>query len=327
MAATGVLVVIETSAGVARPAALELLTPARELASGGEVVALVVGSNVAGVAAEVAGMGADRALYVDAPALERYTTDGYAKAIAAAVTATQPRLVLLPGTTSGRDLGPYLAAKAGENCLSDCTALRWDGDTLVATRPVYQGKVVTDARLTPRTTAYAVVRAGVFAAPEAGGAGQAEALDVALSDADLRVTLREVAAKPSGGVNLEAAERIVVGGRGLGSEETFNALMGELADAFDAPIGATRAVTDLGWRPHYEQIGQTGKTVKPKLYVGVGVSGAVQHLVGMQGAETILVINRDADAPLFKIATIGVVGDLNELVPALAQAVKVARGA
>jgi electron transfer flavoprotein alpha subunit len=325
MAGSGVLVVIETSAGALRPAALELLTPARELARGGPVCAVVIGSDIVAAAQDVAARGVDRTLAADAPLLERYTTDGYARAIDAAVEAVGPALVLLPGTTSGRDLGPFLAARAGVNCLSDCTALRWEGDELVATRPVYQGKMLADVRTRPAGVAFAVLRSGAFAVPDAGEAGQVEALDVQLSASDLRVQLSEVTEKPTGAVNLEGADTIVVGGRGLGSAEAFNNLMGDLADAFDAPIGATRAVTDLGWRPHYEQIGQTGKTVKPKLYVGVGVSGAVQHLVGMQNSETILVINRDADAPLFKLASIGVVGDLNELVPALAKEVRAAR--
>ena len=323
--ASGVLVVIETSAGQARPAALELLTPARELAHGAPVVAVVIGSNVTEAANDVAARGVDRTLYVDAPPLERYTTDGYTVAVEAALEAVNPRVVLFAGTTAGRDLGPYVATRACVTCLSDCVALRWDGEALVATRPVFQGKMLTDARLETDGVAFAVARAGVFDAPAADGAGKAEELTVDINEADLRVTLRDVTAKPAGAVNLEEAETIVVGGRGLGSAEAFNDLMGQLADALDAPIGATRAVTDLGWRPHYEQIGQTGKTVKPKLYIGVGVSGAVQHLVGMQNAETIVAINRDADAPLFKIATIGVVGDLNELAPALAKELKAAR--
>jgi electron transfer flavoprotein alpha subunit len=325
MAGSGVLVVIETSAGALRPAALELLTPARELARGGHVTAVVIGSDVAAAAQDVATHGSDRTLVVDHPLLERYTTDGYVAVIDAALAQVEPSLVLLPGTTSGRDLGPYLAARAGVNCLSDCTALRWDDDGLVATRPVYQGKMLTDARLVPSRVAFAVLRSGAFPESTAGAAGTIEDLAIQLSVTDMRVQLREVAAKPTGAVNLEGAETIVVGGRGLGSAESFNSLLGELAEAFDAPIGATRAVTDLGWRPHYEQIGQTGKTVKPKLYVGVGVSGAVQHLVGMQNSETVLVINRDADAPLFKLASIGVVGDLNEIVPALTKAVRAAR--
>ena len=327
MAGSGVLVVVESSEGAVRPAALELLSPARELAQGGQVTAVVIGSNIAEAAADVAARGADRTLRADAPLLERYTTDAYTKVIEAAVEAVEPALVLLPGTTSGRDLGPYLAARRGSNCLSDCTELRWEGEALVGTRPVYQGKMLTDARATPSAVGYAVLRNGAYVAPEAGAVGQVEALDTHLTAADMRVQLLDVTTKPAGAVNLEAAETIVVGGRGLGSAETFDSLLGDLADAFNAPIGATRAVTDLGWRPHYEQIGQTGKTIKPKLYIGVGVSGAVQHLVGMQNSETILVINRDADAPLFKLATIGVVGDLNEIVPALAREVRAARGA
>jgi electron transfer flavoprotein alpha subunit len=323
---SGVLVVIETSAGEVRSTSLELLAPARDLAGGEPVTAVVIGSGVGGLAADVAGRGTDRTLVVDAPALARYTIDGYTKAVEAAIAAVQPRLVLFGGTTAGRDLGPYVAARAGSNCLSDCTALRWEGDALVGTRPVFQGKMLTEARYTPRGTAFAVVRGGVFPAPEAAGTGTAAPLAVEIADSDLRVKLREVTTPPAGAVNLADAEVIVVGGRGLGSKENFDALLGDLADAFDAPIGATRAVTDLGWRPHYEQIGQTGKTVKPRLYIGVGVSGAVQHLVGMQGAETVVVINRDADAPLFKLAAIGVVGDLNEIVPALAREVRAARG-
>jgi electron transfer flavoprotein alpha subunit len=329
--AAGVLVVIETSAGEVRDTALELLTPARDLAQGGPVTALVLGSGIPEGAEQVAARGADRTLYVDAPALARYTTDGYTKAVEAAIAEVQPQLVLFAGTTAGRDLGPYIAARAGANCLSDCTALAWDGADLVATRPVYQGKMLTQVRLTPTGTAFAVLRGGAFPAPEAtgsgssGSSGSAEALAVDIAEDDLRVKLTGVAEKPAGGANLEQAETVVVGGRGVGSAEGF-AMLEELAAALDAPIGATRAVTDLGWRPHYEQIGQTGKVVKPKLYIGIGVSGAVQHLVGMQNSETIVAINRDPDSPIFKLASIGVVGDLNEIVPALTAAVKAARG-
>jgi electron transfer flavoprotein alpha subunit len=323
--ASGVLVVIETSAGVVRETSLEGLTPARDLAQGGQVTALVLGSGIAEVAAQVAGRGADRTVYVDSPALERYTADGYTKAVEACIAEVQPQLVLFGGTTSGRDLGPYVAARAGTSCLSDCTALAWEGEELVATRPVYQGKMLTQARMTPNGTAFAVLRGGTFDVPEAPGTGSADALSVDIADSDLRVKLTGVTERPAGGANLEQAETVIVGGRGVGSAEGF-AMLEELAAALDAPIGATRAVTDLGWRPHYEQIGQTGKVVKPKLYIGIGVSGAVQHLVGMQNSETIVAINRDPDSPIFKLASIGVVGDLNEIVPALTAAVKEARG-
>lgn len=319
---SGVLVVIETSGGEPRDASLEALTPARDLAGDGGITALVVGSGIESVAG---GIAADKVLTADAPQLERYTADAYAKAIEAAIVATEPRLVLLGGTTSGRDLGPYLSARAATNCLSDCVALRWDGETLVGTRPVYQGKMLSDVSWATQGTAFAVIRGGTFEAPEAGQPGAVEALEVDFSDDDLRVELKEVTTPPAGAVDLEGAETIVAGGRGVGSQENFQ-LIEQLAQAVGGAVGATRAVTDLGWRPHYEQIGQTGKTVKPKLYFAVGISGAVQHLVGMQGSETVVAINRDPDAPIFKLAQIGVVGDLNEILPALISEIQAARG-
>lgn len=319
-----VLVIVETSAGQVREAGLEALTIAGELAGGNGVTALVVGRQVAGVAADVALRNVVRVLVADDLVLERYTTDAYAQGVEAAIAEVGPRLVLFAGTTAGRDLGPYLAARAGRNCLSDCIALRWDGDALVATRPVYQGKMLTDVTDAGGGVHFAVVRAGVVE-PAAAGAQAApiEPLNIAFNDG--RVQLVDVTTPPAGGANLENAEVIVVGGRGVGSAENF-ALVEELAAAFNAPVGATRAVTDLGWRPHFEQIGQTGKTVRPKLYIGVGVSGAVQHIVGMQGSETIVAINRDPQAPIFKLAEIGVIGDLNEIVPALVTEVRAARG-
>jgi electron transfer flavoprotein alpha subunit len=317
------LVVIETSVGQVREASLEALAMAGGLVEG--VTAVVVGHQVAEIAADVARRGVTRVLTADDPALARYTTDAYTQAVEAAVAHSMPRLVLFAGTTAGRDLGPYLAARAGRNCLSDCIALRWDGDALVGTRPVYQGKMLTDVTDVGSGTHFAVVRAGVVEAPAAESeAAPIEPLNRAVDGG--RVQLVDVTTPPAGGANLENAEVIVVGGRGLGSPENF-ALVEELAAAFNAPVGATRAVTDLGWRPHFEQIGQTGKTVRPKLYIGVGVSGAVQHIVGMQGSETIVAINRDPQAPIFKLAEIGVIGDLNELVPALIAEVRAARGA
>ena len=310
---SGVLVVIETSAGVVRDASLEALTVARSLAGDGQVTALVVGSDVSTVASKVA---ADKVLVADSPDLERYTTDGYALVIERAIEATSPAAVLLGGTTAGRDLGPYLSARVGTGCLSDCVALRWEGDALVGTRPVYQGKLLADVTSKSPGPGFAVLRGGVVEAPAAGSPGSTEVLDVSFAEGDLRLELKEVSVPPAGAVDLEGADTIVAGGRGVGSEENF-ALVEQLAAAVGGAVGATRAVTDLGWRPHFEQIGQTGKTVKPRLYFAVGISGAVQHVVGMQGSETVVAINRDPDAPIFKLAQIGMVGDLNELLPAL----------
>jgi electron transfer flavoprotein alpha subunit len=320
-----VLVVIEAVAGQPRPSSLEAISAGHALAAGGTVNAVVVGDGAAPAAAAVAASGVARTLVAAGAGLERYTTAAWARSIEAAIAATTPAVVLLAGTTSGRDLGPYLAARAGGVALSDVTAVRWDDGALVATRPVYQGKMLTEVRATPDPIAFVVVRPGSYPMPQTGQAGSIETFDVSLSSEDMRVRVIGVAEKPAGATNLETAETIVVGGRGVGSKENF-AILEDLAAAFGAPIGATRAVTDLGWRPHYEQIGQTGKNVRPKLYIGVGVSGAVQHTVGMRNAETIVVINRDPDAPIFRLATIGVVGDLNEIVPALAREVRAARG-
>jgi electron transfer flavoprotein alpha subunit len=304
---------------------LEAIGAALDLADGGSVSALALGGGARAAADTVARSGVARTLVGEAPELERYTTAVWARAIEAAIAEVAARVVVLAGTTSGRDLGPYLAARGGGVALSDVVAVRREGNELVATRPVYQSKMLAEVRASADPIAFVVVRGGAFTAPASGEPGSVSALDVSLDQRDTRVRVVGVAEKPAGAVNLEAAETIVVGGRGVGSAENF-AMIEDLAAAFGAPVGATRAVTDLGWRPHFEQIGQTGKNVKPKLYIGVGVSGAVQHTVGMRNAETIVVINRDPDAPLFRLATIGVVGDLNEVVPALAREVRAARG-
>lgn len=323
--ASGALVVVETSAGEVRESSLELLSAAPDLAEGGPVNAVVVGSGVASVAEQVARLGASSVLVADHAELERYTTDGYTAAIEAAIEQTAPRLVLLAGTTSGRDLGPYLAARAGTNCLSDCIALRWEGDRLAGTRPVFQGKMLTDVSFQPGDTAFAVIRSGSYSVPEETGNGQIEDLAVDISGDAIRVRLINLEQPKVGKTNLSDADVVIVGGRGVGSAENFE-LLQELADQLGGVVGATRAVTDLGWRPHFEQIGQTGANIRPKLYIGIGVSGAVQHLVGMHNSDTIVAINRDPEAPLFRLAEIGVVGDLHEILPAVIAEVKAVKG-
>lgn len=316
-----VLVVVEARSGQPRGVSEEAISAGRALADGGVLTALIIGDGAAAAASAIVGV--DRALVADAAELAGYASGRWATAIDAAIAATGPRVVVLAGTTSGRDLGPLLAARHGTAALSDVTSVRWEGEDLVATRPVYQGKMLADVRAGGAGPLFVVTRGGSFPAAE-GPTVAAEALSVQFGDADARIDVVGITEKPGGAVNLEAAETIVVGGRGVGSAENF-ALIEELATLFNAPVGATRAVTDLGWRPHFEQIGQTGKNVKPKLYIGAGVSGAVQHTVGMRNAETIVVINRDPDAPIFRLATIGIVGDLNEVIPALIREVQAAR--
>lgn len=324
MAGSGVvLAVVETSAGTPRESCFELLTAAESLEAE-SIIALVIGSDVADTAQEAASRGASRVLIVDNSALERYSTAGYVQAIEAAIESASPSLVLLSGTTSGRDLGPYLAARRDQDCLVDCISLSWDGATLTGTRPVYQGKMVTDVSITTGSPAFAVIRSGAYPQPEMHETeSQVEALDVSLRDEPVK--LIGLTQPKAGSAGLEDADIVVVGGRGVGSADGFD-MLNELAELLGGAVGATRAVTDLGWRAHNEQIGQTGANVRPKLYLGIGVSGAVQHTVGMQNSEIIVAINRDPDAPIFRLAEIGVIGDLHEVVPALIDELRTVKG-
>jgi electron transfer flavoprotein alpha subunit len=309
-----ILAVIETSAGQAREQSLELLSAARESGSD-QIDAVVVGSNVGEVADQVAALGASRVFVADLDSLERYSTSGYEAAIEAAIDQSHPAVVLLAGTTSGRDLAPYLAAKRGDDCLTDCVAIRVDGDRIIGTRPVYQGKMIADVSIQAADPTFVSIRAGAYGQPEP--AGEAEVIDLELgADVAMPVKFVGLSQAKGGDTALEDAETVVVGGRGVGSAEQFKIIL-DLAEALSGAVGATRAATDLGWRPHFEQIGQTGAKIRPKLYVGVGVSGAVQHAVGMQNSETIVAINRDPDAPIFRLAEIGVVGDLHQILPHL----------
>jgi electron transfer flavoprotein alpha subunit len=285
-----------------------------------------VGAGIAEVAGRLGAAGVDRLMVADDPRLDGLTTEAAAAVLARAIAEVEPGVVLVPGTTAGRDYAPRVAARLGVGLAADCVDFAVEGGALVAVRPILGGRVMTAVRLPAETTQMATVRPGSFEPAEAAGdAPTAESLPVELGPSDLRVTVRETAPKEKGPTDLEAAKTIVSGGRGLKEPANFR-LVEELARALDGAVGATRAVVDAGWRPHHEQIGQTGRTVRPRLYVAVGISGAVQHNVGMQAADYIVAINRDADAPIFKVASFGIVGDLFEVVPAVIQELKAARG-
>jgi electron transfer flavoprotein alpha subunit len=324
-----VLVVGEAAAnGTPRAISWEMFAPARQIAdaSGGQVVALFMGSGIADVARRWATAGADRLLTADDARLEGVMPLAAAAVLITAMAEAQPGVVLVPGTTAGRDYAPIVAARIGAGLAADCVAFSVEDGGLSATRPVLGGRAVSQVRFLGNGPAMATVRAGSFAKAEPGATQPEEqSLDVALDPGDLRVSLVDTTAKGAGGSRLDSAEVVVSGGRGLGKPEQF-ALVEALAEALGGAVGATRAVVDAGWRPHHEQIGQTGRTVSPRLYIAVGVSGAVQHNVGMQGADAIVAINRDPDAPIFKIASFGIVGDLFEVVPALTAEVRNARG-
>lgn len=317
-----VLVFIEQRDGQVRSVSLEALGEATRLAGamGSEVVGVCPAASDPGLAA-LGDAGADRVWLGQHPGFARYDADGYAAAVARAAEQERPAAVLFAASSMGRDLAPRVAARLGVGLASDCTALSAAGGVLTARRPVFAGKAIQTLRF-PRTPALASLRPKMFAPVSgAGKAGGVRTLEFEWKPPASAARVREVIAASGGKVDLTEAEFIVSGGRGLKGPENFR-LIEQLAETLGATVGASRAVVDAGWRPHSDQVGQTGKTVAPKLYVAVGISGAIQHLAGMSSSRCIVAINKDPEAPIFKVADYGLVGDLFEVVPALTEAMK-----
>jgi electron transfer flavoprotein alpha subunit len=320
----------EARGGQLRKVAFEAVTAARQAAEasgGGEVHALVIGgAGLAAKAAELGRYGADRVTVVEHPALDRYSPEVAAATAAARIEAGGYRAAFFSASAEGKDLAPRVAARLGVSLAADVTGFELAGDALTATHPAYTGKVIVTLRLTG-SPALVSVRPGAIAPAEQPRTAQVEAGAPALDPAAAKVAVTELTQRSATRMDLGEAPVIVSGGRGLRGAENFR-LVEELADAFgNAAVGATRAVTDDGWRPATDQIGQTGRVVSPELYVAVGISGAIQHLAGMRTARTIVAINKDKDAPIFKIADYGIVGDLFEIVPRLTEEVRKARSA
>jgi electron transfer flavoprotein alpha subunit len=305
------------------PVSRELLSKGRELAdaSGGSLAVLALGSGVAGLAQQAFAFGADKAYVVDDAALAQYTTDGYVGAAAALVKKYEPWLVLTGASFQMRDFSAALAAELGVGVAMDATNVLISGDAISATRPSHGGNVVNTVAFGAARPAIVAARKQSFpeAQEQAGRSG--EVVNEAMPAVEIRTKVQNVAAK-QGAVNLADAAIIVSGGRGLGSPENYYKLIPPLAEALGAAYGASRAIVDAGWVPYEHQVGQTGKTVSPKLYVAVGISGAIQHLAGMRTSRTIVAINKDAEAPIFRVATYGVVGDAQEIVPLLIDELK-----
>jgi len=318
-----ILVFIEQRDGKVRSVAREALGEAKRLASslGGPVTAVFCGASADGLA-NLGEAGAEKVLAATHEAFARYDGAGYAAAVAAAVKVASPKLALFGASSIGKDLAPRVAAKLGVGLAADCTTLEASGGKLVARRPVMAGKAFERVAF-PMAPAMVTLRPKVFApaAPEAGKAASVEALAFEWDASKPRAVVTGTTGASGGKPDLTESEIIVSGGRGLKGPENF-ALVEQLAEVLGATVGASRAVVDAGWRPHGDQVGQTGKTVSPKLYVAVGISGAVQHLAGMSSSRCIVAINKDPDAPIFKVADYGVVGDLFEVVPALVDAIK-----
>ncbi|MBL8977024.1 MAG: electron transfer flavoprotein subunit alpha/FixB family protein [Gemmatimonadetes bacterium] len=320
---TRILAVAEQRDGALRKVSLEVVSAARRLADamGGTVDVVVIGSGPVSGSDQLARFGADKVLTATHPDFALYQPDGYAATVAAA--AQGAAVVLFAATATGRDLAPRVAARLGTGLATDVTALAVEGGKVIATRPVYAGKALARVRL-DGTPAMATIRPNTIAATESPKAGTAENLPVPAFAARVKVT--QVKAPATAALDVAEAPIVVSGGRGM-KEPAHFALLEALAAALgNAAVGASRAVVDAGWRDHGAQVGQTGKTVSPNLYVAVGISGAIQHLAGMRTAKTIVAINRDKDAPIFKVADYGIVGDLFEIVPRLTAEVKKLRG-
>jgi len=313
-----VLAVLEQRGGALKKVSWEALTVARRVADGlgGEVHALVIGG--AEVSAEGAGgYGADKVLVASDGALAHYQADRYAAVAAAQAAAGGDGAVVLSATAMGRDLAPRIAARLGCALAADVTDVRFDGGVLV-TRPVYAGKATYTLKVTGSPCVISIRPNAVSAEPQARpGATESVGVDAA----EPKAKTVEVKQPEKAALDVAEASVVVAGGRGLKEPENFK-LLEDLAGALGGAVGASRAVVDAGWRSHAEQVGQTGKVVSPNLYFAIGISGAIQHLAGIRTAKTIVAINKDPDAPIFKAADYGVVGDLFEVVPKLTEEIR-----
>ena len=317
-----ILVYVEAAEGKAKNVGLEILTPAKVAADGGEVIAVVIGKDVEGAAKQAIAFGADKAVVVAGADYEVYNTDVYTNALVEVVKKYAPKAVFVGATPDGKDLAAKAAAKVGSGCVTNVTGVALDGDKIVYTSPVYAGAVLNDD-VCESEIEFALLRSGAFKKAEADEAKAGEIINEAIvcpADA-IKTKVVDIVKEISETVNLEEAEVIVAGGRGVGSAENF-AILKELADALGGVIGATRAPIEAGWISRAYQIGQSGKSVAPKLYFACGISGATQHVAGITGADYIVAINKDEDAAIFDIANVGIVGNLLDIVPVITAEVK-----
>lgn len=314
----GILAIAERSDSVFRKVTFEALSEGRKVADamGCDVTALVIGSGVETAAAELATYGADKILVAEDPGFEEYLTDVYTDALASVIDQEKPKAVILGATMQGKDLASRLAARLEAPLAMDCIGVRSDGDNLIATRPMYGGKIIADVALdgAPQVVA---VRPNAMSIVTNEKEPAVEKLAITPSASQLTIVEKNL---ETGKVELTEADIIVSGGRGMGGPDYT--VVEELAQALGAAVGASRSAVDEGWRPHADQVGQTGKVVSPNLYIACGISGAIQHLAGMSSSKVVVAINKDAEAPIFSKADYGIVGDLFEVVPAVTNEVK-----
>jgi electron transfer flavoprotein alpha subunit len=319
---------VETRGTDVRKVGLEAVTAARMLADksgGGEVHALLMGPpGIAAKASQLGQHGADVVIAVEHANLANYSPEAATATAAERIKAGGYRAAIFSTSAQGRDLAPRVAARLGVSVVTDVVAFELERDTIVVRHPINIGKVIATLAISGNPAVIAM-RPNVIAPAQNPKAGRVEAAQPAIDPASARVKVVETRQGGGGKLDLAEAPVVIAGGRGLKAAENFK-LVEDLASAFgNAAVGATRAVTDDGWRPHSDQIGQTGRLVSPELYIAVGISGAVQHLAGMRTSKTIVAINKDKDAPIFKVADYGIVGDVFEVVPALTEAIREAK--
>ena len=328
----GVYVIAEEFEGKLRNVTLELLGQGKQLDEGigDEVGAVLIGHNVKPLAQELIAHGAHKVYVYDDPKFEHYNTTAFTRALVHFFNEVKPNVYLVGATNIGRDLGPRVANALQTGLTADCTNLFVDDDgkTIVWTRPALGGNIMAEIVCRNDRPQMGTVRPNVFKKPEADPNATGEVIDmhVDLTEADFLTKFVELIKVGGNGIKIEEADIIVAGGRGMNGNEAFTGMLKELADVLGGAVGASRAAVDAGWIDALHQVGQTGKTVGPKIYIAAGISGAIQHLAGMSGSDCVIAINKDEDAPIFKVADYGIVGDAFEIVPKLTAAIKAAKG-
>ena len=320
--AQGVFVITEQRDGEFRKVSFEAVSEGRRIADGlgTDVTAVVVGAGIEGLAGELQKYGSDKILVADDPALAEYTTDAYTNVITGLIQSVDPAVILIGASVQGKDLGARLAARLDAGLAMDCTVIKLDSGKLTCTRPMFGGKIFADVEIegSPQLIA---IRPNVMDIVETAKDCVVEKVDANVGD--VKTTVVEKNMETGDKIELTEADIIVSGGRGTSGD--FAAIE-QLAAAFGGAVGASRSAVDEGWRPHSDQVGQTGKVVSPVLYIACGISGAIQHLAGMSTSKFIVAINKDPEAPIFSKADLGIVGDLAEVVPAMAEEVKKVKG-
>jgi electron transfer flavoprotein alpha subunit len=323
----GVLVFAEQHEGKMKNCTFELLGEGRKLAEklGEELSSVLLGHQIEHLSKELFAHGADRVYVVDNENLDSYRTDAYTTGVAAVIAKYKPSIVLYGATTTGRDLAPRVASRIQTGLTADCTELNIDKNTglLLQTRPAFGGNIMATIKCPRHRPQMSTVRPKVMKQldPDYNRKGEVEKVPVEINKKSIKAKILEIIKEAKQTADLEESEIIVAGGWGLGDPENFN-LIEELAEILGGAVGASRAAVDAGWKPHSCQVGQTGKTVCPKLYIACGISGAIQHLVGMQTSDVIIAINKDPEAPIFKVANYGIVGDIFQIAPELIKELK-----